>query len=70
MGCEKCWSDAGTREMLLGGNKADHYRDLMKERADNPCTPEEQCGEMHVVLGWKDGTRHCVCGKVREEAGE
>ena len=64
--CEKCWSDAGWAAHLRGGDKVDHYHRLLEERKDSPCSPEEQCGEWHVVLDWKDGTRHCVCGKVRE----
>jgi hypothetical protein len=35
--CEKCWKDACLRELLLGGFRADHYQDLLRERADNPC---------------------------------
>lgn len=35
--CEKCWSDAQ-------GN-ADAYQQLIEDRKDNPCTPEEQAGE-------------------------
>ena len=34
--CEKCWRDAGGR--------ADEYSRLVKERQDNPCSPEEQAG--------------------------
>jgi hypothetical protein len=30
--------------LLLGGSTADHYRDLLEERKDKPCTPEEQAG--------------------------
>jgi hypothetical protein len=43
MACEKCWGDAYLR-MLSEPSKpqADHYRDLLKEREGNPCTPEEQ----------------------------
>lgn len=35
--CEKCWRDAG-------GNPG-RYRQLIREREGNPCTPEEQAGE-------------------------
>ena len=43
--CEKCWDDAARRafenpEKLL----SEHYHDLIAERKDNPCTPEEQAG--------------------------
>ena len=32
--CEKCWNDAQGR--------AEDYQQLIEERKDNPCTPEEQ----------------------------
>lgn len=45
--CEKCWEDAG-------GNP-DKYSRLIKLRADNPCSPEDQAGE---------GAEKCpTCGK-------
>lgn len=34
------------------------------------CTPEQQCGEMHLVMDWKDGSRRCRCGKVVEREAE
>jgi len=44
-GCEKCWGDAYMR-MRCDSSKsqAEYYRDLLNERKDNPCTPEEQAG--------------------------
>ena len=67
MACEKCWSDAGLIAASAHTSKAYEYSRLMEKRADNPCTPEEQCGvgttELHILFDWKDGTRHCVCGK-------
>jgi len=41
--CEKCWGDAYMR-MLSEPTKSqsEHYYDLLQERKDNPCTPEEQ----------------------------
>jgi hypothetical protein len=44
MACEKCWGDAYLRMLYRGGSQADHYRDLLEERKDNPCTQEEQDG--------------------------
>lgn len=43
--CEKCWADAYTR-MRVNADKsqADYYIDLINERKDNPCTPEQQAG--------------------------
>ena len=63
-GCEKCWHDAGIRQMLLGGTKVAHYHDLLKSRMDSPCTPKEQCGELHLILEWLDKPPQCRCGKV------
>jgi len=62
MACEKCWSDAGFIAASAQTSKAEEYSRLIDERAEKPCTPEEQCGEMHLIFDWKDGTRHCVCG--------
>lgn len=41
--CEKCWGDAYMR-MLDHPMKSQtgHYQDLLEERKDNPCTPEQQ----------------------------
>ena len=43
--CEKCWNDAYVRSRLSFKDQAECYSDLIKERKDNPCTPEEQAGE-------------------------
>lgn len=40
--CEKCWADA---YMGPYGDQVDKYQRLIKERENNPCTPEEQAGE-------------------------
>ena len=44
--CEKCWADA-FRRTLEDSNKsqAEHYRDLLEERKNNPCSPRQQSGE-------------------------
>ena len=39
--CEKCWGDAW--------GDPDTYRRLLNERADKPCTPEQQAGEFAFV---------------------
>ena len=41
--CQKCWDDAHLR-MQGDSSKSqyDHYVDLMDERRDNPCTPEQR----------------------------
>ena len=61
--CEKCWGDAYD---YGHGDQSARYNELIAERLDNPCTPEQQCGEMHLVLKWKDGGMRCRCGKVVE----
>jgi len=44
--CEKCWNDADTRCLYCPGeSKYKHYCDLIDERKDSPCTPEEQAGQ-------------------------
>ncbi len=44
--CEKCWRDAYRREKAhLMKSQSEHYLDLLKERADNPCSEAEQRGE-------------------------
>jgi len=46
--CEKCWRDAHGTFLDEYGNETnvpENYRRLMRERKDNPCTPEEQAGE-------------------------
>lgn len=42
--CEKCWSDAYIRSRLTGRPQVDCYRDLLEERKESPCNPEEQAG--------------------------
>lgn len=44
--CEKCWGDAYMRtHETPGKSQAEHYTDLIDERKDNPCTPEQQAGK-------------------------
>jgi len=46
MACEKCWADAFSRWMSNPEkDQAAHYADLIAERKDHPCTPEEQAGQ-------------------------
>ena len=42
--CEKCWIDAYNRSRCTGKSQAECYEELIRERNDNPCTPEEQAG--------------------------
>ena len=46
MACEKCWNDAYIRWATNPHkSQAEHYQDLIFERRDNWCTPEEQIGK-------------------------
>ena len=42
--CEKCWSDAYFESRVSGKGQSDCYTELVQERKDNPCTPEQQAG--------------------------
>ena len=43
--CEKCWSDARKLMFHTGIDIVEAYHELLKERENNPCSPEEQAGE-------------------------
>jgi len=44
--CEKCWGDAFMRTLEdCNKDQSEHYRDLLKERKDNPCSLKEQAGQ-------------------------
>ncbi len=46
MACEKCWTDAFRRHLQNPfKGQAEHYRELVEERKDNPCSPADQLGE-------------------------
>ena len=46
MACEKCWGDAFLRMLVNGKEQAENYCELLEERKGNPCTPEEERGEV------------------------
>ena len=57
MACEKCWGDAYKRSLVDGRAQSEHYRELLEERKDNPCTHAEQdghlcwyCGKPYVAI--------------------
>lgn len=58
--CEKCWADAG-------GDMA-RYTQLLQERVDHPCTPEQQAGEDIDPTPWCSGGHmteaSCTCGEI------
>jgi len=41
-GCEKCWADAFRRSYGTSKSQTECYYELLEERKDNPCTPEQQ----------------------------
>lgn len=45
--CEKCWADAWYRMRFVDPFKSqsEHYHEILEERADDPCSPEEQAGQ-------------------------
>jgi len=43
MTCEKCWTDSFDFNNLE--SHYERYRQLLIERKDNPCTPEQQAGQ-------------------------
>lgn len=53
MTCEKCWADASAAAHHRGGFVVDHYRALLIERKDAPCSQREQAGR------WWDEVSGC-----------
>jgi hypothetical protein len=45
MACEKCWGDAYLRYLCDRRPQAEHYRELLEERKDAPCSQAEQEGK-------------------------
>jgi hypothetical protein len=43
--CEKCWVDSYKRSMETGKSRSECYFELLEERKDNPCSPQEQAGD-------------------------
>lgn len=69
--CEKCWRDSRNAR-YDGPNSRTAYSDLVRRRDQEgkTCTPEEQCGELHVI-GYRDGEEAvCACGKNRRPLTE
>lgn len=58
--CEKCWSEY--KQRLYWGEHVT-YSQVVAENDNAGHTPEEQCGDLHVIVG-----ESCRCGKRR--AGE
>jgi len=64
--CERCWSIYSRR---AAWDDDLTYSEVVaeEERRRGVCSPEEQCGDMHLVLDLKDGSRRCRCGEVVEK---
>lgn len=45
--CAKCWMDAYLLSKTNGKLQIDSYKEILKERKDNPCTEEQQKGELN-----------------------
>ena len=59
--CEKCWVEFKRRQW---SNPGLTYSMVTAEN-NGRCTPEDMCGDMHLVLPWKDKRPdQCRCGKV------
>lgn len=53
--CEKCWRDS---------RWYDNYRQLLEERKDTPCTPEQQAGpDAEQCPACKRMTLHQITGE-------
>ena len=65
--CEKCWWDAYAKARDGNGEHHDAYVYLLRMR-DPGCSPEDQCGDLHLVLDMLDGGRRCRCNLVVERA--
>lgn len=42
---EKCWADAYARVYGAARDQYEAYKELLEERKDHPCTPQEQAGD-------------------------
>lgn len=62
--CERCWREFSRRSLT---DSRITYRDVLREQeaTGRVCTPEEQCGDLHIVIKWTDRPDQCRCGKVK-----
>lgn len=62
--CERCWAEYRRRRLCDDPHIT--YSEVVaeRERTHGGCSPEEQCGEIHCVVG-----ASCRCGKVRAADG-
>ena len=53
--CETCWADAYSRSLSdTSKTQTDHYNDLLEERKDNPCKPNEQPKSAEEIFPYYD----------------
>ena len=69
MACEKCWADAyGLMMIGVVESQSEGYRQLLFERVNNQCSPEDVCGvgttEMHTI---HPDDVECACGKFKRK---
>lgn len=57
--CERCWAEY--RGLQATGVFSVSYEEILAYRHP-PCTPEEQCGDLHILC--VDNNTRCRCGKV------
>jgi len=43
--CEKCWADAYPRACESGRSQYDCYLELLEERRENPCKPDDKAAQ-------------------------
>jgi hypothetical protein len=43
--CEKCWEDAYQLSIITGKTQGACYAELLEERKDTPCSPQQQAGQ-------------------------
>lgn len=54
MACEKCWEDAYMRMRVNGRSQGENYEELLEERKDSPCSPDQQKYGNHMPEERKD----------------
>lgn len=63
--CERCWREYQFR--LLMGCKTTYSAIVAERDRTGGCTPEEQCGELHLVCVKDERGPRCRCGLKRAD---
>lgn len=61
--CEKCWGDAYLRSYGSTQDQVECYYEILEERKENPCTPQEQAGQ------WWDDEKQIDIRKLTAPSG-